>query len=159
MPFLYSLMPGIQGGLPLGPGIYRISFRTDDGEDVIPIRRAGGIDNDGIIYVGSAGELYERVGNFRVVVFDDHPQKKAHSAANRYVRIQAMSRIFPPNQLWFEWEEHDDPEEEEKRLLLDYLERFGELPPFNNKFPYADIAAEWGEPRKFPLPEQLTCPP
>lgn len=155
MPFLYSLMPGRRGGLPLGPGIYKISFRTENGQGIIPINRAGGIDEDGIIYVGSTRRLYERVGNFRVVVFDDHPQMQAHAAANRYVRIEAMNRIFPPNQLWFEWEEHDDPMEEETRVLLNYLQEFGELPPFNNKFPYADMAPEWGEPENFPLPEQL----
>ncbi len=136
--------------IPTASGIYTVRFWKDG--HFVPIGRAAGTDNGGIIYIGKSQNLQKRIWLFRRVVFDVSKIIKGHVAANRYVRIARINNTFPPQNLWIEWDLEADCKTAEADRLMAYLNKYAELPPLNYGAPYDSLADELGVPQSFPLP-------
>ena len=136
------------------PAVYVISCRNKKGKPV-SIARSGDTDKKGRVYIGECGDLRDRLGNFRKIIFDDYKTLQGHSAANRYVRIKKYQELFPADLLWVEWEflkSKTLAQKKEKDMLRDYIEQFGDLPPFNKEMPFGNLSKDWGDPLAFPHP-------
>ncbi len=136
--------------IPTASGIYRIRFWNDGG--FVPVCRAAKKDSDGIIYIGTSQNLQKRIWMFRRVIFNDYVVTQGHVAANRYVRVEAIHKTFPPQNLWFEWNEVADYEVAEADELMAYMKKYAELPPLNYGAPYNSLSDKLGAPQGFPIP-------
>ena len=122
-------------------GIYQISV-ADKSNSPIPINRLIGTDPLGILYIGRSG--FRRSPNKRTIAnrIREFLNKK-HSGYDSYViaktaldKIAQYSdhhlqvRIFPINV-------DDEIESSESRIIYEYVEIYGELPPCNSSIPKA----------------------
>jgi len=112
-----------------GKGVYRV--RATLGKDrAVPIHRVCGVDADGILYIGQ-GNLCDRIG-LLMNIWQDDP-KRHHHFTSTYIDYCDLDRIADRKLLEVQWNECDDPEAEERRLIDEYVREFGELPPGNLK--------------------------
>lgn len=96
----------------------------------LPINRLLGQDNEGILYIGKADVFTKRVADFKKSVNPIY-SSKGHEAGYRLKSHPGLAASFPFNQLTAELIESDDPRFTECKIINEYEERFGELPPLN----------------------------
>ena len=118
------------------PGIYKLSSLSDTGPIAVP--RIGGIDNDGVLYIGKSenGELRYRLGSLKKSIDTSYTDRNAHSFGSRYHSHPGVVKKYPLDRLFVSIISTDSqPEagELEKQELADYEKKFGELPPFNRQ--------------------------
>lgn len=111
-----------------GGGIYKL-FRKKDGK-VQPIQRFLGEDINGTLYIGKATSYLDRVINLKKNL-DPKYISSPHICGRRYKKNIRIREAFPYSDLFVQLEGSDDPVNLEKKLLLDYVEKFGEVPPLN----------------------------
>ena len=135
-------------------GIYQIQV-VDKEESRIPIGRVGGVDEEGIIYIGRARPketLAKRIRKFQSVA---QYKNIAHHGAETYVLMRItlaflghayenyklqyrVTRLYmDSNDLEMNRQEmlKYKIEKEEVNALADYFCKYGELPPCNSNFP------------------------
>lgn len=113
----------------VGNGVYRVRATTSPG---VPkeIPRACGVDRDGIMYIGKADgnkRLEKQVG----ALLDRQGRGGTHLFVKKTFVRYKLDRICPRTSLEVQWYEYATPRQEEQRLIDEYKEAFGDLPPGN----------------------------
>lgn len=113
------------------PGVYRLIGLRSDG-DLTPakIARVCGEDETGTIYIGAAKSLIGRIG--RLVLQHLPPFK----GGNHTAMPMPLATMFSSTKLAVQWRLVGSPENifvTEQKLLSDYKQTFGELPPLNSQ--------------------------
>ena len=123
-------------------GIYEIRM-VDGREQPLPVSRIGGIDEDGIVYIGGAGYSTSRTLAQRIREF----QRKSGGHSGRYTyRLMhdvlgvVSKRAFFDDKLQYRamrmpGADAEMLKQEEVETLARYFTRYGELPPCNSSFP------------------------
>ncbi len=121
-------------------GIYQIHAISPD-EKVIPINRLVGSDPLGIIYIGRSG-INSESPNRTIANRINEFVKAQHSGGVTYLRalpilkrssifhghrLQARAMFLPDNEI----------KVAETKIMSNYFELYGELPPCNSSFPQA----------------------
>lgn len=109
-------------------GAYKL-FCKENGK-VKEIARLLDIDKDGILYIGKAISYLDRVINLKKTM---HPEMKSdsHICGRRYNKNDKIKEAFPYSNLYIHLIGHEKPEEMERKLIDEYFEKFGEVPPLN----------------------------
>lgn len=116
-----------------GKGVYRVRLVDNKGKSV-SIQRFLGEDKDGIILIGEAEDIKTRLNQFNKVVTES--KKYAHSEG---LTIHLLRKITKFNEKYgmctfqYTFSKVDEHKEEEKRLLKNYFQEYGETPPLNYK--------------------------
>jgi hypothetical protein len=134
MPY-YSLLnnpilpPNISGQI----GVYVVYALNPDLTPQVIIARVLGNDPNGVLYIGrTTGQTFkDRVHMFRRVSNPDYGAT-AHSGALNFKQIAALRQRFPTECLYIQVFPHAFPKNEEQRMLENYRQQFGEVPPLNS---------------------------
>jgi len=88
-------------------------------------------DEDGILAIGKSNNLKKRLKQFWETV---NGKSSEHAEGITYYDLY-FDKIFPPSELEFSFKEvpDKDVDVEEARLLGEYEEKYGELPPLNKR--------------------------
>jgi hypothetical protein len=109
-------------------GVYKI-IAVRNGQ-CVPISRFLGTDDQGVLYIGKATSFTDRVIHLKKSISPDY-KGKAHICGRRYKSNQNIAKLFPYEILHIQLTQADDPEELERKLLAEYRNIFGEVPPLN----------------------------
>jgi hypothetical protein len=110
-------------------GVYRVRATSKPGIPQ-PIIRRNGVDLCGVMYIGE-GILRDRIGRLSHIC-ENAPKHSHHDFIENWYAYK-LDLIAYRNNLEVQWAECQDYEDEEHRLLDEYREAFGELPPGNKK--------------------------
>ena len=115
------------------PGIYQIRMITKRGKPIV-IPRIRGEDRQGILYIGSAAARRTKTHRCLGWRIWEFPGGEIHSGGYTY---NLARRRLPEHGLQFRTfrTSRGKVSAAEKRTLMRYFRRFGELPPFNGSFP------------------------
>ncbi|KPK96129.1 hypothetical protein AMJ80_01645 [bacterium SM23_31] len=116
-------------------GVYSI-FAFDGKDQPISINRACGVDETGLLYIGSAPgrSIGDRIADFRKTVL---PRWKStpHIAGRKYCQVECLKKYFPVDSLVYSFiKNNDDLKGLEQELISTYVRRFGETPPLNGQW-------------------------
>jgi len=115
-------------------GVYRLHCLKDpEGDEVIPIQRCMGEDNEGILYIGKANQFLNRVIDLKKSLLPNY-KTKSHVCGLRYNNdAHANFRdAFPIERLCVTLVSDQNPKRMEEELLFKYCKKFGETPPLNS---------------------------
>lgn len=112
------------------PGVYRIIVLSKNGKPK-PVSRAGGRDQDGVLYIGRSLYLRRRLNTLRRMLFEGVP--RGAIAGLTYKASPPIQSVAPPSQLAFRFEHFADCNAKERELLRRYFKKFGEVPPLNGR--------------------------
>ena len=116
--------------LPRSPGVYIIRW-CRNGEPV-RIGRLRGEDRKGILYIGSAKDLRERVRQLLKSLSGESGEIR-HTMAGSYLFF-SLSEVIGINEMeitWIELNNSNEAQRQEWLALRYYGKKFGELPPLN----------------------------
>jgi hypothetical protein len=117
-------------------GVYRIIGLTADHDTEKPatIKRLHGRDTTGTLYIGQAGNLYQRLDQFQRSVRIRF--SRGHMAGVWWQQCWLLSEMFPPARLAFATMRTPvgTSEGTEFDLIRAYLNSFGDTPPLNCSF-------------------------
>lgn len=113
-------------------GAYIVRCFEDLEDTVIPIDRLLGVDVSGILYVGAATCFTDRVITLKKSVSSGHNDTN-HEFGVRYKESCSIQQRFRAERLVVTLVESENPIAEEAGILERYLQRYGELPPFNRR--------------------------
>ena len=125
------------------PGIYQVRI-VDEAVIPLPIHRITGIDEEGIIYIGS-GDVNERIKELQRAL----NVKGHHNGGSTYILMRQNFRYMGPiyanckpqyRVMLFPSADKVECERQEAIMLADYFSKYSELPPCNSSFP-----DKWGE--------------
>ena len=121
-------------------------IRLADSKDYpIEIPRFLDKDKDGILQIGSSKDTEGRIKSFRGAM---EGKKYAHAEGQRFNLIKKHSNFmgrYNDCKIQYSFKKlrnESETRKEEKRLLMCYFKRYGEVPPLNNNLPCKDIG--WG---------------
>jgi hypothetical protein len=109
-------------------GVYKI-IAINNGK-LKPVNRFLGTDISGVLYIGEAISFLDRVINLKKSISPDYTGA-AHICGRRYKSNPNIAKQFPFEMLFVDLIPSESPEELEKKLLKEYLDTFGEVPPLN----------------------------
>jgi hypothetical protein len=97
-----------------------------------PINRVLKTDPLGILYIGHTPgrRLAERIADFRKCVLPGY-KGSGHSAGRTYKSINKLAQAFPPDTIAVRVVVSKD-KELEKKLINEYKQEFGEVPPLSS---------------------------
>jgi hypothetical protein len=131
MPFILIHPIDFHTEIPSEPGVYKI-YSLNDNHIPRPINRIGGIDNQGILYIGESQNLKERLRMLWRVLNPNY-LATAHTFGINYNTVPLLQEIFPLNSLAVTFEIIQDHTNYETMLIENYRQLYGEVPPFNGK--------------------------
>jgi len=123
---------------PIQSGVYTL-------RSSIPVCRALGKDDEGVLYIGKGLILspLHRLGNLINALNNTdsrhdagvryNQKEKANIQTIEHYRDFGYSKKYPLNQMILRIELLEHPEVEEHKRLCAYLDKFGELPPLNRR--------------------------
>lgn len=130
---LYSLnkSPILSKELGQKKGVYVIYALNPDLSPQ-PINRVLGADINGVLYIGQTThqDFQTRIGKF-LSVMNPNLAARNHSGALNFKEIIRLREKFPLSVLYFSIMPCDNPKIEETRLIEEYRQIFGEVPPLN----------------------------
>ena len=109
-------------------GVYKV-IAVDSGQRT-PINRLLGTDDQGVLYIGKATTFIDRVIDLKKSISPDY-NGTAHTCGRRYKATPNIAKHFPFDKLHIELIQSTTPDDLEKKLLNDYMQTFGEVPPLN----------------------------
>ena len=109
-------------------GTYRMFAKEND--QVLPIGRLLGKDEQGTLYIGKATRFLDRVIDLRKTLDPDY-KTSTHICGRRYNKNPSIQESFPFSRLYIELARDDRPGLKESELIQEYFERYGEVPPLN----------------------------
>lgn len=114
-------------------GVYTLHV-INSNNTPMPLSRLLGTDHNGILYIGSAPSrtLQERLADFRKTVLPRY-KTSSHDAAAHYTDNSEINSIFPIDMLAFSIQESNDADTLETRLIKEYRNQYGEIPPLNSQ--------------------------
>lgn len=112
-------------------GIYRI-FLVDKGDNALQIHRLLGVDESGLLYIGSSqnNSIQYRLKCF-IHSSDNTRKQNNHSGGMKIFNNPNLQRHLTDKQLLFDYIANPDARELERKLLDEYKLQFGEVPPLN----------------------------
>lgn len=119
--------------IPADPGTYTI-IAFSDSKKPIALNRVGGIDKDGILYHGKTGNIQDRLRMLWRTIQKDY-KANAHPFGKRYKEFAILRKLFPISTLVVTCSIEKSPETAESKLIKDYVNKYGEVPPFNSAIP------------------------
>lgn len=126
-----NLWDQIQGDFGDQGGIYKLHCRrTEKSSDMIPINRLLDVDTNGVLYIGCAETFHIRVSDLIKSLSSDY-KSTGHDVGKKYAKVSKIQERFPYKDLVVTLARAENPVQEEKMELEKYLQKFGELPPFN----------------------------
>ena len=132
MPY-YSINnnPILPGNLSRQSGVY-IIYALNSDQTPKPINRILKTDDRGILYIGQTTRqtFKDRLEMFRRVMNPGY-LATAHSGALNLREIPALRTRFPATDIYVEVLPNSNPKAEEERLIEQYRQTFGEVPPLN----------------------------
>ena len=120
---------GFRNQIPTKAGVYILSSHLPNGKPK-EIGRAARIDKNGILYIGEATNLNERLGALRQTLMETY-EAEPHTAGRRYNQIKSMRKRFPKGTLRVTYKVVKTHKASESKLLSEYEQTYGELPPLN----------------------------
>jgi hypothetical protein len=130
------------------PGTYRLQLWNEALTSFCPITRLLGIDHQGTLYIGTSGNLPNRIGTLRKAISaayhlpppEGYRDPTVHGAGRMISKL--FTDTFAVGRLFVEVHPYPPVEgdsfnyyAEEWRLLSAYAECFGEFPPLNGLKP------------------------
>jgi hypothetical protein len=109
-------------------GVYRV-IAVENGKR-ISINRFLDTDHDGVLYIGKAVSFLDRVIALKKSVLPDY-RGSSHICGRRYKANPNIAKKFPVENLFVELIETENPAGVEKKMISEYADRFGEVPPLN----------------------------
>jgi hypothetical protein len=119
--------------IPAEPGVYTITALSDSKTPVV-LSRVGGIDKDGVLYYGKTSNLRERLRMLWRTIQNDY-KADAHPFGKRYKEFAILRKLFPISTLVVTCSIEKSLETAESKLIKDYVNKYGEVPPFNSSIP------------------------
>jgi len=115
--------------VPQEPGVYIIRWTKNDKPVSIP--RILGVDEKGILYIGSANDLRKRLR--KLIRGLKRPSPKMHTASLSYYffRLHEHIKIHELEVSWVIFKDRREAEEQEWIALRYYADKYGEAPPLN----------------------------
>lgn len=109
-------------------GVYKIiAVRNGQRQS---INRFLGTDSEGVLYIGKATSFLDRVVDLKKSISPDY-NGSAHICGRRYKSNPNIARQFPFDILFIDLIPTDNPEELERKLIVEYATIYGEVPPLN----------------------------
>jgi hypothetical protein len=112
------------------PGVYHI-YSLDPKNKPKKLHRLIGKDEEGILYIGKSENLRERLRMLWRVLNPDL-KATAHTFGEKYNTYQVLKLNFPLNTLAIKFSCSNNAKELEIKLIDEYINNFGEVPPFNS---------------------------
>lgn len=109
-------------------GVYKIIAVKNNQR--VPINRFLGTDDEGILYIGKATSYIDRVIGLRKSIVPGY-RGNSHICGRRYKSNPRIASFFPYETLYIELVPSESPEILERKLLVEYSDMFGEVPPLN----------------------------
>jgi hypothetical protein len=116
--------------IPSKPGVYHI-YSLDPKNKPKKLQRLIGKDEEGILYIGKSENLRERLRMLWRVLNPDL-NATAHTFGEKYNTYQVLKSNFPLNTLAIKFRCSNNAKELEIKLIDEYINIFGEVPPFNS---------------------------
>lgn len=120
--------------VPKEPGVYEIRYAPGEKPKRIP--RVFRPDPEGILCFGmTGGNLRDRLRAFYRAA---RGNAAAHAEGIRFHQLAYAQNGYPLEKLQVRWRTcnpADDADKQERELLNDYAERYGEAPPLNRQVP------------------------
>lgn len=110
-------------------GLYKL-YCVDENKKPIKAERILKPDNKGILYIGKATKFLDRVITLKKALSPDHISDN-HDCGVRYKNLNALKIKFPYEDLWVKLIGCKEIDIAEIKLLTEYENEFGELPPLN----------------------------
>ena len=143
----HFLDPDIFRVVPHAPGVYwMIWSKSSYGQGAVgprPIPRLAGVDPWGILYIGCAGDLYDRATIGLVKLTNDaEPSWLWPALGDRYMLLDYLHSFhglwtIPKENLAIAWEvlpSRVEANKTEQMMYYNYRQHFSELPPFQRDF-------------------------
>lgn len=109
-------------------GIYKlVAIRNNQ---VLPVNRFLGTDNEGVLYIGKANSFLDRVIELKKSISPDY-KSSGHDCGKKYKSNSAISEQYPYEILFMKLTQSETPSDLERQLLSEYVKKFGEVPPLN----------------------------
>lgn len=124
-----------------------------------PISRLGGTDSNGVLYIGKADNLYNRVASLQKSVLkncnnNDKVRIGGHQSLSKKVfRIQRFLDVSKMTIKIIVLPTYESILYTESYLLEDYVNQFGELPPLNGQ--YGNY--EYGYAKQYLIQNKIEC--
>lgn len=115
---------------PRDAGAYMLRVRQGQSGPIPALSRLLGRDPNAILDIGQSGVIRVRLLQLLACTADDNA--RGHMAGWRYRYLKLHERL--PGRLEFCFVTDTKPAKMEARLMTEYLNEFGELPPLNYKF-------------------------
>ena len=125
--------PEFWHSLPSKPGVYTIIALSNSNKPNA-LNRVGGIDKDGILYYGKTGNIQDRLRMLWRTIQKDY-KANAHPFGKRYKEFAILRKSFPISTLVVTFSIEKSPEIVESKLIKYYVNKYGEVPPFNSAIP------------------------
>lgn len=115
---------------PKKPGIYMlIALNTRCRPK--PLARVGGIDKQGVLYIGRGKSLRSRLNMLRRMLFDG--TRGGHIAGRTYWASPPVQKLACPSRVAFCFVATENDRAREKKQLRAYFCKYGEVPPLNGQ--------------------------
>ena len=112
-------------------GVYKLHcFDEENDRRFIPINRILGVDQEGVLYIGKASVICNRIGDLMKSLSPKHKSFN-HPAGMRYASNQILQESFPFERLCVTVLPNEKPNEAEIHEMRKYFKEYGEVPPFN----------------------------
>ncbi len=109
-------------------GVYKIVAVRNGRRQLV--NRFLGTDNRGVLDIGKATSFIDRVIDLKKSISTDY-NGRAHICGRRYKSNPNIAKQFPYDILFIDLVPSDTPEELERKLITEYANTFGEVPPLN----------------------------
>jgi hypothetical protein len=123
-----NLWSGIHTQLTDNGGVYKVVALRNGNR--MPVNRFLGTDTNGILYIGKATSIVDRVIDLKKSIVPAY-KGTGHICGRRYKANPNIAAKFPIDTLHLELLPSDEPERLEQVLLNEYRSIFGEVPPLN----------------------------
>ncbi len=117
--------------VPNEVGIYKIYSLQENNIPHI-LRRLLKDDEEGILYICHSKKLKDRIRMLYRVLNPNDFAATAHTFGMKYRNSKILQKNFPKSTLAFTYEVDSQHEKKEKKLIKNYSEIFGEVPPLNS---------------------------
>jgi len=123
--------PILPYNLSIQKGVYVI-YALNQKEIPQLINRVLKTDKNGVLYIGQTTKqtFKVRLDMFKRVM-DPNYAATAHSGALNLKEIPALRNMFSANDIYVQVFPHANPKSEELRMIEEYRQEFGEVPPLN----------------------------
>ena len=112
-------------------GVYKLHCIDEENDSkFIPINRILGVDQEGVLYIGKADVIHNRIGDLWKSLSPNYKTLN-HHAGIRYRSNQKLQGSFPFDRLCVTVLPSENPNDAELHEMRKYFAEFGEVPPLN----------------------------